>query len=357
MAGIEGHNNDNSGVIEAIQEMASAIRKNNNDHHQEDFGERVMRIQGEFRKCQPPIFNGVPDPMAAEEWIRQIRRKLNNQKVPEELKVDIACTYLEGQAYHWWESVLSMPNTEITTWEAFENIFLEKYFPSTVKGRKAREFVNLVQGELSVAEYQAKFEQLMRFAPNMILDEFTKAKRFEEGLKSIIQEKVAILKLTRYSDVVERALIAEQSLLEYMKTLEFKTLNEGQSSGQPTPDLPLYKQTQKLERTAKDPRVCFQCGKIGHLQKNCPQLQFRGPQPQFYAPQPQYYAPLPQQNWQRPQYGQPQGGAPIQARSYGQPSGRQPAQLARGRVYRLGQVDDGNDQEKVEGKHLRLRII
>lgn len=182
MAGIGGHNNDNSGVIEAIQEMASAIRKNNNDHHQEDFGERVMRIQGEFRKCQPPIFNGVPDPMAAEEWIRQIKIKLNNQKVPEELKVDIACTYLEGQAYHWWESVLSMPNTEITTWEAFENIFLEKYFPSTVKGMKAREFVNLVQGDLFVAEYQAKFEQLMRFAPNMILDEFTKAKRFEEAL-------------------------------------------------------------------------------------------------------------------------------------------------------------------------------
>ncbi|XP_062013812.1 uncharacterized protein LOC133730194 [Rosa rugosa] len=316
MAGIEGHDNSTSGVLEAIQDMASAIRKNNNSQ-QEDAGGRFMRIQGEFCKCQPPIFKGVPDPMAAEEWIRQIKRKLKNQRVPEELKVEIACTYLEEQAYHWWESVLRMPDTEITTWDAFENIFLEKYFPSTVKGMKAREFVNLVQGELSIADYQAKFEELMRFAPNMILDEYTKAKRFEDGLKPMIREKVAILKLNRYADVVERALIAEQSVLESMKTLDFKT--------------------QRLERTAQDPRVCFQCGKFGHIQKNCPLLQIRAPQHHTYAPY------LPQQNYQRPQYGQHpryQGGVPTQARPNGPTSGRQPAQLAQDRVYCLGQVNN-----------------
>ncbi|KAL6194021.1 hypothetical protein ACLB2K_035105 [Fragaria x ananassa] len=169
---------------------------------------------------------------------------------------------------------------------------------------KAREFVNLVQGELSVVGYQAKFKELMRFAPSMILDEYTKAKRFEDGLKLMIRQKVAILKLNRYLDVVERALIAEQSVLESMAALDFKSPSpplsesrrEGQNGRHPKPDHPSYRQK---ERTAQDPRVCFQCGKLGHIQKNCPVLQYCAPQHQAHAPRPQFYAPYPpQQNHQ-----------------------------------------------------------
>ncbi|KAL6125409.1 hypothetical protein ACLB2K_073468 [Fragaria x ananassa] len=199
--------NGNGGVIAAIQDMANAIRGNNN--HQEDVGSRVMRIQGEFQKPRPLVCKGIMDSMKAEEWLRQITRSMNNQIISEDLKVTIACTYLEGQSYHWWESILSMPNTEITTCRAFEVIFSEKYFPETVKGTKVQQFINLLQRDLTVAEYQAKFEELMRFAPNMIPTKLAKAKRFQGGLKPTIKEKVSILKLERYADVVDRALIAE----------------------------------------------------------------------------------------------------------------------------------------------------
>ena len=43
---------------------------------------------------------GDPNLMAAKEWLRQMRRKMNEQRVPRSLKVSIASTYLEGQAYH-----------------------------------------------------------------------------------------------------------------------------------------------------------------------------------------------------------------------------------------------------------------
>ncbi|XP_016647093.1 PREDICTED: uncharacterized protein LOC107880328 [Prunus mume] len=173
--------NGNVGVILAIQDMTSAIRENSNqDRHHETKEDRVMRIQGQFCKTKPTIFKGELNPMAAEEWFRQTTRKMDNQRIPEDIRVVIACTYLEGQAYLWWESILSMPNTEMTTWKAFESIFLEKYIPSTMKAMDAREFVNLVQGNLTVDQYQSKFEELMRFAPYMIPNYATKAKRFEE---------------------------------------------------------------------------------------------------------------------------------------------------------------------------------
>ncbi|CAL8992068.1 unnamed protein product [Prunus brigantina] len=109
--------------------MASAIRENSNqDRHHETEEDRVMRIQGQFCMVKPTIFKGESNPMAAEEWLRQIKRKMDNQRIPEDIRVVIICTYLEGQAYLWWELILSMSNTEITTWEAFESIFqLSKY--------------------------------------------------------------------------------------------------------------------------------------------------------------------------------------------------------------------------------------
>ncbi|CAL9009884.1 unnamed protein product [Prunus brigantina] len=71
--------NGNAGVILAIQDMASAIRENSNqDCRRETEEEQVMKIQGQFRKTKPTIFKGEPNPMAAEEWLRQIKIKMDN---------------------------------------------------------------------------------------------------------------------------------------------------------------------------------------------------------------------------------------------------------------------------------------
>ncbi|XP_070660660.1 uncharacterized protein [Malus domestica] len=235
---------------------------------------------------------------------------MDNQKIPEDVRVIIACTYLEGQAYHWWESILSIPDTQVTTWEEFETIFLEKYFPSTLRSMKAREFVNLVQGELTIVEYEAKFEELMRFAPYMIPDDTVKARKFKEGLRQSILEKVEILKLSRYADVKERAYIAERS--ENKRISDHKDLSSGHTNKRtrfnPFPYQPLGSQ---------EPQKCYHCQQIGHIKKNCPrqqrnqgpQVQYRAPQVQFYTPQTQFRAPPPQNyvpyqtqgNWPRPQ--------------------------------------------------------
>ncbi|MCI92742.1 pol polyprotein, partial [Trifolium medium] len=43
-------------------------------------------------------------------------------------------------------------------WEIFKRKFLRKYFPADVKNKKVIEFMELKQGNISVAEYSAKFE-------------------------------------------------------------------------------------------------------------------------------------------------------------------------------------------------------
>ncbi|MCI96298.1 hypothetical protein A2U01_0117598, partial [Trifolium medium] len=48
----------------------------------------------------------------------------------------------------------------VITWERFNREFLIKYFPADVRDQKVVEFMGLKQGDMSVADYAAKFESL-----------------------------------------------------------------------------------------------------------------------------------------------------------------------------------------------------
>ena len=51
---------------------------------------------------------------------------------------------------------------------------------------------------------------MSRFAPLMIATKEEKALKFQDGLKSYLKNKISILKLSVYSEVVDRALRAEK---------------------------------------------------------------------------------------------------------------------------------------------------
>lgn len=67
----------------------------------------------------------------------------------------------------WWGSTrqrLEAAGNEIT-WDVFKGEFLEQYFPKDVRGKKEIEFLELKQRNSIVAEYVAKFEELVKFCP------------------------------------------------------------------------------------------------------------------------------------------------------------------------------------------------
>lgn len=191
-----------------------------------------------------------------------------------------------------WESIQGMQDTENMTWGEFETIFLEKYFPHVMRESKAREFMYLVQRDMTVSEYRAKFEELSQFAPHMLPNDATRARCFEEGLRSAIKDKIAILKLTRYADVVERALIAEKSVPETKRVWNPKFTSGGQSNKRkrfgPPPHLSNPQQT---IGAPQDAPICYLCGQVGHVQRFCP----RRPTSQTFQSQPRASS-LPQQN-------------------------------------------------------------
>ncbi|RVX14525.1 Transposon Ty3-I Gag-Pol polyprotein [Vitis vinifera] len=143
-----------------------------------------MEAMKRFMVMQPPSFNGESSAEAAEHWLRRMRRIL------------VDWTYLRKEG------------------EEFERIFLGKYFGEVAKHAKRMEFEHLIQGTMSVLEYESRFSELSHFALGMINEEGEKARRFQQGLRPAIRNRLVPLAIRDYSELVKRALLVEQDIEE-----------------------------------------------------------------------------------------------------------------------------------------------
>ncbi|KAL5570499.1 hypothetical protein UlMin_027074 [Ulmus minor] len=89
--------------------------------------------------------------------------------------------------------------------------FFNQYFPKSVRQEKEREFSRLEQGNKTVAEYEASFVRLAKFAPDLVATEESRARRFKEGLRASIRQAVIPFEIVTYSGVVNKALLVERA--------------------------------------------------------------------------------------------------------------------------------------------------
>ncbi|GFY81015.1 hypothetical protein Acr_01g0008240 [Actinidia rufa] len=102
---------------------------------------RATTTMKAFLQLRLPTFKGEPDPLVAEDWLEQ-----------------------------------TIEESVAKKWESFKKAFLDKYFTDTVKEALRIEFINLVQGSMTVAQYEAMFTSLSRFAKAFVSTVEEKAK-------------------------------------------------------------------------------------------------------------------------------------------------------------------------------------
>ncbi|XP_014493399.1 uncharacterized protein LOC106755708 isoform X2 [Vigna radiata var. radiata] len=105
-------------------------------------------------------------------------------------------------------SLLEGSGTHIT-WELFKKKFYTEYFPDSVRFAKEVEFLQLVQGGMSVSEYTDKFKHLIRFH-TLTMNEEWLCRKFENGLRGDIKLLVAGLCIKEFPALVERAKVLEK---------------------------------------------------------------------------------------------------------------------------------------------------
>ncbi|CAA0822151.1 Unknown protein [Striga hermonthica] len=182
-----------------------------------------VEIVGErFRKLNPPIFEDAADPVEAEDWLRTVDNMFQYSKVSEEENVLCASFMLRGSAGHWWDTIKCIEGVTTMTWDRFKELFRSKYFTPPIRAMMMNKFIQLRQGDMTVADYIRKFEQLSRFAEHMVSTDALKIDRFLEGLKPEVYRDVCMAGVhgSTYSQVAERALIAEQAELEIRNAVE-----------------------------------------------------------------------------------------------------------------------------------------
>ncbi|XP_028085782.1 uncharacterized protein LOC114286758 [Camellia sinensis] len=162
------------------------------------------------------------------------------------------------------------------------------------RDRKVSEFQELKYRIMSVAEYEAKFTELARFARHMVDTDYKKARKFEGGLDLEIFDRVAVLKLPTYVEVLDRALTVEATIAAKKQTitpttewrgkrtrfsfkkgrsvLKRQNIGSSSSSSQSNGSTPNCPDCEKRHKGTcyQASGTCFRCGKTSHMVRDCP---------------------------------------------------------------------------------------
>ena len=91
------------------------------------------------------------------------------------------------------------------------------------------------QGDMTMAQYEAKFTELSRFTLQLIVTEKEKTLKFQDGLKPYLKNKISILKFSVYSKVVNKALITKKDnkeLQQYREQQRKRSRSDGAHDNQ-----------------------------------------------------------------------------------------------------------------------------
>ncbi|XP_058076354.1 uncharacterized protein LOC131224933 [Magnolia sinica] len=138
----------------------------------------------EFRKYDPPQFWGEPDPSAAELWHSIVEKIFDTMRCTNQQRVPLAI----------------FPSSS----------FNQKFFSEDIREQRALEFETLVQGDMSMSHYEARFVALSHFSSYLVDDERRKARRFVSSLCPALRSRMVRRLLMTFDEVVHRALVYEE---------------------------------------------------------------------------------------------------------------------------------------------------
>lgn len=276
----------------------------------------------QFLDFKPPLFNGVKDPVVADDWINKMEKLFRFFRCSDTEKVAFAVFMLKGEADHWWNCTRPILRAQhlMITWEIFLNAFKRQYISDIAKRRLQMEFLNLTQGNKSVDEYESRFTSLGRFDLDTS-NEMRKVRKFMDGLRPSIRSRLAPLDITIYQEAVRRAQLCEEDdelnvsemarvgkgkVKDRKRSIEDKGYREGKKQGGK-----IFKATEEPRSEAIKPPAyptvapargiviggsrptteqcknnvrfhgnwpcyvvagaCFRCGRTGHLMRDCPE--------------------------------------------------------------------------------------
>ncbi|XP_058756335.1 uncharacterized protein LOC131629574 [Vicia villosa] len=121
------------------------------------------------------------------------------------------------EAEDWWGNTVQRFDEEgiEVTWAHFRDAFLENYFLEDVRGKKEVEFLELKQGNGTMAEYAARFQELIKYCPhyNTANAERSKCLKFVNGLILEIKKAIGYQPISHFIELVNKNRIYDKFYL------------------------------------------------------------------------------------------------------------------------------------------------
>jgi hypothetical protein len=178
----------------------------------------VAATYQEFLSTQPPLFTKAEDPLDADVWLRVMESKfpLLTGACPDAAKTRFAAQQLRGPARTWWDHFLAMlPADHVVTWEEFKTAFRGHHIPEGILDRKFNEFLALTQGTRMVLQYAQAFNDMCQYVVYHADSDEKKRECFRRGLNTKLRERLNIVQVDSYNELVNLAISQEDCILAH----------------------------------------------------------------------------------------------------------------------------------------------
>ncbi|XP_010495869.1 PREDICTED: uncharacterized protein LOC104773018 [Camelina sativa] len=210
-------------------------------------------------------FPGSTDPIVADEWSSRL------------------------ESHDWWVSVEKRTGGKVLTYADFEIEFNKKFFPPEAWDRLESEYLNLVQGEMTVRAYDVEFSRLRRFVGKEVEDEKAQVRHFIRGLRVDIRNHCVNGVFNSVMEVVGRAAMIEAGIEEEKQLKREKVSSR---STHPAKTTDRKRKWDKVDNARSEPKygecktcgkyhsgscwkvvgACGRCGSKDHEIRNCPRM-------------------------------------------------------------------------------------
>jgi hypothetical protein len=164
-------------------------------------------------KLRPPTYDGIdPDPLVADDWLKEMEKKLDLTTFTDDECVGAAAHQLTGVARAWWDSFSdSHEDPANISWEEFAKAFTEYHIPKGIMEAKVEEFRNIKMGKDRVIEYTTRFTNLLRYAPSYVVNsKKEKLYYYRKGLNPHIKLKFGGIESNTLRALVDRCIQVEK---------------------------------------------------------------------------------------------------------------------------------------------------